>query len=150
LLEDYLEIRPERRERLWQITRKMKEGFQSLGFDTGLSESPIIPLTVGDDMKAFQMWRILFDEGVFASPVVSPAVPPGHAIIRTSYMATHTDEHLDFLLDAFEKVGKQLGIIPGGNRRAKPQPKRWKFSFSREEMANATKRWFKNFWTFNQ
>jgi len=102
---------PERRQKLWENTRKMKNGFQELGFDTKNSQTPIIPITVGDDMKAFQMWKMLFDEGVFASPVVSPAVPEGGALIRTSYMATHTDEQLDIVLNAFEKVGKQLGII---------------------------------------
>lgn len=144
---DIIEQEPERREKLWKNTNKMKEAFQSLGFDTGTSASPIIPLTVGDDMKAFQMWRMLFDEGVFASPVVSPAVPEGHAIMRTSYMATHTDRQLDFVLDKFEKVGQQLGIIPGGSRRARtPEPK-WKFSFTRKEMGGAIKNWFKNMWT---
>jgi hypothetical protein len=101
-------------------------------------------------MKAFQMWRMLFDAGVFASPVVSPAVPEGHAIMRTSYMATHTDEQLDFVLDTFEKVGKQLGIIPGASMRKKRQTeKTWQFSFSREKMASATKKWIKNLWWFN-
>lgn len=146
-----VEKEPERRERLWENTRKMKEGYISLGFDTGTSESPIIPITVGDDMKAFQMCRMLFDEGVFTSPVVSPAVPEGHAIIRTSYMATHTDEHLDLILDKFEKVGKQLGIIPGGSRRAaRPMRKKWKILFSRRAMGKAINGWIKNLWTWNK
>jgi len=148
---DIIEKEPERRLRLWENTKKMKEGFEALGFNTRTSESPIIPITVGEDMKAFQMCRMLFDEGVFASPVVSPAVPEGQAIIRTSYMATHTDRQLDFVLDTFENVGKQLGVIPGGGtRHSKPrlQPK-WRFAFSREEMASATKRWIKNLWNFN-
>ncbi|MHB9154288.1 MAG: aminotransferase class I/II-fold pyridoxal phosphate-dependent enzyme [Endomicrobiales bacterium] len=147
---DIIEKEPERRERLWANTRKMMEGFHALGFDTRTSESPIIPISVGEDMKAFQMWRLLFDEGIFASPVVSPAVPEGQAIIRTSYMATHTDKQLDFVLDTFEKVGKALGIIPGGSRHPKMPPKKsWKFTFSREEMAAATKRWIKKLWSFN-
>ncbi|MBN1621643.1 MAG: aminotransferase class I/II-fold pyridoxal phosphate-dependent enzyme [Endomicrobiales bacterium] len=148
---DLIEKEPERRKKLWENTHKMKEGFEDLGFDTGTSNSPIIPITVGEDMKAFQMWRMLFDEGVFASPVITPAVPEGHAIIRTSFMATHTDEHLEFVLDSFEKVGKQLGIIPGGSiRRKKETQKRWKFTFSRERMTAATKRWIKNLWWFNR
>lgn len=147
---DIIEQEPERRKMLWKNTRRMKEGFQSLGFDTRSSQSPIIPITVGEDMKAFQMCQMLFDEGVFASPVVSPAVPEGNAMIRTSYMATHTDEQLDFVLDVFEKVGKQLGIIPGGTRRTKhPPKKKWKFNFTRREMAAATKRWIKSLWSFN-
>lgn len=151
---DIIEKEPERRELLWKNTKKMKEGFESIGFNTRTSNSPIIPIAVGEDMKAFQMWRMLFDEGVFASPVVSPAVPEGQAIMRTSYMALHTDKQLDFVLDVFEKVGKKLGIIPGGTRsshsRANPPEKKWKFSFSREEMASATKRWIKNLWSFNR
>jgi len=134
--------------KLWHNTRKMKEGFESIGFNTRTSKSPIIPLTVGEDMKAFKMWRMLYDEGVFASPVVSPAVPEGQAIIRTSYMASHTDEQLDFVLDKFEKVGKHLGIIPGGTRKTKPtvQEKKWKFSFTGMKMNSSLKRWFKNLW----
>ncbi|MCL2389716.1 MAG: aminotransferase class I/II-fold pyridoxal phosphate-dependent enzyme, partial [Elusimicrobia bacterium] len=106
---DILQEEPERRKKLWENTNKMKEGFKSMGFDTGTSESPIIPLTIGDDMTAFKMWRMLFDAGVFTSPVVSPAVPS--AIIRTSYMATHTSEQLDFVLETFGKVAKELGVI---------------------------------------
>ncbi|MDR1195630.1 MAG: aminotransferase class I/II-fold pyridoxal phosphate-dependent enzyme [Endomicrobium sp.] len=102
---------PERRKKLMENSKKMKAAFQSMGYETNNSESPIIPLTVGSDLTVFKMWRMLFDEGVFASPVVTPAVPEGQAIIRTSYMATHTDEHLDFILDKFSKVGKALGVI---------------------------------------
>lgn len=148
---DLIEQEPERRQKLWENVKKMKEGFESLGFNTRDSASPIIPITVGEDMKAFQMWRMLFDEGVFTSPVVSPAVPEGQAIIRTSYMASHTDELLDFVLDKFEKVGKQLGIIPGANTRQKRLVQnRWHWSFSKERMAAATKRWTKNLWWFKQ
>ena len=91
--------------------KKMKKAFKSLGFNVNNSESPIIPVVVGTDIIAFKMWRMLFDEGVFASPVVTPAVPEGQAIIRTSYMAAHTDEHLDFILEKFKKVGKACGVI---------------------------------------
>lgn len=146
---DIIEKEPERRARLWKNTNKMKEGFESMGYNTRESASPIIPLTVGEDMKAYQMWRMLYDEGVFSSPVITPAVPEGQAIIRTSYMATHTDKHLDFILDKFEKVGKALGIIPGGSRKSKPARK-WNFVFSRAEMTSALKRWVKNMWSFNK
>jgi 8-amino-7-oxononanoate synthase len=108
---DLIQKEPERRTKLMNTAKKMKEAFKSLGFNTNNSESPIIPLTVGTDMVAFKMWRMLFDEGVFASPVVTPAVPEGQAIIRTSYMATHSDEHLNFILEKFKKVGKAYGII---------------------------------------
>jgi len=108
---EIIENEPERIERLWAITRMMLEGFKSLGFETGTSETPIIPILVGDDLLAFKMTMMLQEEGVFANVVVSPAVPSGKALIRTSYMATHTDEQLDKVLKAFEKVGKALGII---------------------------------------
>lgn len=108
---DIIENEPDRRERLWIITRKMLDGFSQLGFETGPSETPIIPVIVGEDIKAFTMAMMLQEEGVFANVAVTPAVPSGKALIRTSYMATHTDKHLDQVLSAFEKVGKSLGII---------------------------------------
>jgi 8-amino-7-oxononanoate synthase len=108
---DLVVSEPERRIRLNKISSKMKLDFKSMGYDTNCSQSPIIPLTVGSDLVAFKMCKMLFDEGVFASPVVTPAVPDGRAIIRTSYMATHSDDHLNFILEKFRKVGKTLGII---------------------------------------
>lgn len=108
---DIIMAEPERRSRLWENTRKMKEGFRNLGFDTGPSETPIIPVIVGEDQKAFQMGRGLHEEGVFANVAVSPAVPNGKALIRTSFMATHTEEHLERVLEAFKRVGKRLSVI---------------------------------------
>lgn len=108
---DIIESEPERRERLWANTRKMQEGFKGMGFDIGDSRTPVVPVVVGDDMTAFIMTKRLEDEGVFVNPVVSPATPPGRALIRTSYMATHEPEQLDKVLDIFEKVGKELGIL---------------------------------------
>ncbi len=102
---------PERREKLWHNTHKMLKAFKEMGFDTGISETPVIPLVVGDDMLCFRMWRELLDNGVYVNPVISPAVPPGRALLRTSYMATHTDEQLDRALDVFYKVGKKFGVI---------------------------------------
>jgi 7-keto-8-aminopelargonate synthetase-like enzyme len=89
----------------------MKREFVNLGFDTGSSASPVIPLVIGDDMDVYQMTTRLQREGVFANPVVTPAVPPGEAMMRTSYMATHTREHLDVALAAFAKVGREMGVI---------------------------------------
>jgi 8-amino-7-oxononanoate synthase len=103
---------PERRERLWEITGYMKREFTNIGFDTGESASPVIPLVVGEDVTSFVMTKRLQEEGVFVNPVVSPAVPPGRAMIRTSYMATHTRDHLDRALEAVAKVGRELGVIP--------------------------------------
>ncbi|MBI4654441.1 MAG: pyridoxal phosphate-dependent aminotransferase family protein [Nitrospirae bacterium] len=108
---DIIEQEPERLDRLWRNTRKMFNGFKSLGFDTGQSETPIIPIIVGEDMKAFTMARMLHNRGIFANVAVNPAVPNGKALIRTSYMATHTDEQLDKVLMEFKEVGKILGII---------------------------------------
>jgi len=108
---DIIESEPERREQLWKNTQKMLDGFKQIGFQTGRSETPIIPVIVGDDEKAFLMAMMLQEEGIFANVAVTPAVPTGMALIRTSYMATHTDEHLDKVLKAFEKVGRKLGLI---------------------------------------
>lgn len=108
---DIIESEPERREQLWKNTNKMLKGFRELGFDIGVAETPIIPVIVGEDELAFKFVMMLQDEGIFANVAVSPAVPPGKALIRTSYMATHTDEHLDRVLEAFKKVGKALGVI---------------------------------------
>lgn len=98
-------------QQLWKNARKMNEGFQRLGFDTMGSETPVIPVLIGDDIKAFMFTKRLYELGVFATPVVSPAVPKGYALIRTSYMATHTDADLDFVLDVFAKVGREFGTI---------------------------------------
>jgi 8-amino-7-oxononanoate synthase len=108
---DIIQTEPERRERLWKITKKMKSGFQAMGYNTGPTETPIIPAMVGNDEMAFMLWKLLREDGIFTNPVIYPAVPKGQALIRTSYSATHTDEELDTVLGSFEKCGKQLGII---------------------------------------
>ncbi|HSW64040.1 MAG TPA: pyridoxal phosphate-dependent aminotransferase family protein [Dissulfurispiraceae bacterium] len=108
---DIIDSEPERLAQLWKNTHKMIDGFRALGFETGPTATPIIPVIVGADETAFKMAIMLQEAGVFANVAVSPAVPPGKAIMRTSYMATHTDEQLDTVLSAFEKVGRQLSII---------------------------------------
>jgi 8-amino-7-oxononanoate synthase len=108
---DIIDNEPDRIEMLWKNTRKMLAGFKSLGFRIGPSETPIIPVIVGENEKAFTMGMMLQEEGVFANVAVSPAVPEGKALIRTSYMATHTGEQMDRVLAAFEKTGKALGLI---------------------------------------
>jgi len=108
---DIIDNEPERIERLWKNTRKMLMGLKDLGFQVGPSETPIIPVLVGDNETAFKMIMMLQEEGVFANVAVSPAVPEGKALIRTSYMATHTEEQLNRVLSAFEKTGKALGLI---------------------------------------
>lgn len=108
---DVIESEPERREQLWKNAQRVRRELTSLGFDTGLTTTPIIPVIIGEDRVVFQFWKLLFDEGMFANAAVSPAVPKGRALIRTSYMATHTAAHLDRVLEAFYKVGKRLGVI---------------------------------------
>lgn len=108
---DVIQEEPELREKLWHNARKMLKGFKELGFDTGTSETPIIPIIIGDRMKTFQMCGLLQQYGIFVNPTISPAVPPGREMLRTSYMATHTEEQLDKILDAFERAGRELGVI---------------------------------------
>ena len=108
---DIIEDEPERRERLWSHTNRMMEGFKSYGFNVGHAATPIIPIVVGDDLLAFKMSLMLLKEGVFTNPVVSPATPPDRALIRTAYMATHTEEHLGRVMEAFVKVGRDVGLI---------------------------------------
>ncbi len=108
---DIITEQPQLRTQLWKNTRKMLEGYKALGYDTGTSETPIIPIIIKDSIKVYEMCKHLFDNGIFVNPVVNPAVPPGRELLRTSYMATHTDAQLDEVLAAFEKVGKQLGLI---------------------------------------
>ena len=108
---DIIENEPERLEQLWKNTHKMISGFKAMGFETGPTETPIVPVILDDSEAAFKMAFMLQDEGVFVNVAVPPAVPNGKALIRTSYMATHTDEHLDVVLEAFAKVGKALGLI---------------------------------------
>ena len=102
---------PERRKQLWENTAYMKRELDTMGFDTGDSKSPILPLLVGEDLLAISMAIRLQEEGVFVNPVIPPAVSEGRAMVRTSYMATHTREHLDRALDALSKVGRELGIL---------------------------------------
>jgi 8-amino-7-oxononanoate synthase len=108
---DIIEEQPQLRAQLWKNTHKMLKSYKELGYDTGASETPIVPIIIKDDMKVYSMCKFLFENGVFVNPVVSPAVPPGRELLRTSYMATHTEEQLDRVLAAFKKVGKQLRLI---------------------------------------
>jgi 7-keto-8-aminopelargonate synthetase-like enzyme len=89
----------------------MIDGFRKLGFNTGETETAVVPLIIGDDEKTFQFWKYLFEQGVYVNPVVSPAVPPDSALIRTSYMAIHEDQELDWFLEVAQKGAKEIGII---------------------------------------
>lgn len=102
---------PERIERVNEIGEKMRNAYTQLGFNIGHSVSPIVPIIIGDNDLTFMMWKSLFENGVFVNPVISPAVSAGHQLLRTSYMATHTDEQLNRVIEVFEKVGKQYRLI---------------------------------------
>jgi 8-amino-7-oxononanoate synthase len=102
---------PERRERLWANARRMQRDLSGLGFDTFGSESPIVPVIVGGTLRTFEFWKRLLDAGVFTNPVIAPAVPATSGRIRTSYMATHTESQLDFVLEAFRRVGREMDLI---------------------------------------
>ena len=102
---------PERIERVNKIADRMRKEYKNLGFDIGFSETPVIPIIIGDDTLTLQAWKKLFENGLFVNPIISPATPPGRQLLRTSYMATHTDQQLDQVLVIFEKVGKELGLI---------------------------------------
>lgn len=108
---DVLEAEPERVTKLIRNADKMRKGLKEAGFQVIEGRTAIVPVIVGDDLLAFKMGKMLFDEGVFVNIFISPGVPQGRQMMRTSYMSTHEDEHLDALLDAFKKVGGQLGLI---------------------------------------
>jgi len=108
---EVIQNEPERRERLWEITRTMNKKLNDMGYYTGNTETPIIPVFIRDYEKTFKLWHFLRDYGIFTNPVIAPAVPPEDALIRTSFSATHTDEDLDFILKGFYEGGKAIGII---------------------------------------
>jgi glycine C-acetyltransferase len=107
---DVLENEPERVARLWEITQRVHAGYREIGLITGDSKTPIIPIHIGDDQKAFAFARDLFDHGVFALPAIFPAVPRGQAVIRTAYMSTHEDRQIDFVLEVLSRLAKKHQI----------------------------------------
>jgi 8-amino-7-oxononanoate synthase len=102
---------PQHSHRVIEVADKMRKGFTELGFNIGNSITPVVPIIIGDDDRTFMTWKLLFENGVFVNPVISPAVSPGHQLLRTSYMATHTDAQMDRVLEVFAKVGKEMGLI---------------------------------------
>ena len=108
---DILEAEPERVDRLIKNANKMRTGLKAEGFNVIEGRTAIVPVIVGDDLLAFKMWRMLYDAGVFVNVFISPGVPPGRQMMRTSYMATHEDKHLDKILEIFRDTGKKLGLI---------------------------------------
>jgi len=108
---DIIRNEPELADRVNAIAERMRTELKRMGFNVGESVTPIVPVIIGDDMKTFQVWKGLFEKGVFVNPVISPAVPQGMQLLRTSYMATQTDEQIDKVLEIFQNVGKTLGVI---------------------------------------
>ena len=108
---DIMESEPERIQRLWDVTNYALKGLKSAGFDTGKTQSPVIPLFVRDDTKTLRLTQMLLSEGIFVNPVVSPAVPKEDSLIRFSLMATHTKEQVDIAIDKITKTAKKLGIL---------------------------------------
>ncbi|MEE8301166.1 MAG: aminotransferase class I/II-fold pyridoxal phosphate-dependent enzyme [Candidatus Tectomicrobia bacterium] len=108
---DVIEQEPERRQQLWRNADRLRHGLQELGFNTGHSATPIIPVILGEDMLTFGFWRELFERGVFTNPAVRQAVAPGSSLIRTSVIATHTPAQIDRALDIFCEVGQKLHVI---------------------------------------
>jgi len=108
---EILKSEPERIAKLHRNAAKMRNGFTEMGFRILPGETAVVPVVIGDDLKTFMFWRDLFEAGVFVNAVISPAVPPGMQLLRTSFMATHEDEHLDRVLDTFLQVGRKLQII---------------------------------------
>lgn len=108
---DIIQTEPWRRERLWEITRVMNKELTAMGYQTGNTQTPIIPVFIRDVEKTFMLWHFLREYGIFTNPVIAPAVPPEDSLIRTSFTATHTDENLEFILKGFHEGGKAIGVI---------------------------------------
>jgi len=102
---------PERAARVNAIGERLRRELTAMGFNIGHSVSPIVPIIIGDTPRTIMTWKTLFDSGVFVNPILSPAVPAGTELLRTSYMATHTDDQIDHVLEVYRKVGKQMGLI---------------------------------------
>jgi 8-amino-7-oxononanoate synthase len=108
---DIMESEPERTEHLWEVSNYALNKFKAAGFDTGKSESPIIPLFIRDDIKALKLTQMLLADGIFVNPVVSPAVPKQDCLIRFSLMATHTNDQVDIAVEKITRASKMLGIL---------------------------------------
>jgi 8-amino-7-oxononanoate synthase len=108
---EVIQAEPERAQQLWTNSRHLQEGLRTLGYDIGPTETPIVPVRVGTLERMLVFWRKLYDAGVFTNPIVPPAVPADACRLRTSVMATHTAEHINYCLDAFERIGRELGIV---------------------------------------
>jgi len=108
---EILEAEPERVDKLMYNSRTMRAGLKALGYNVNEYDSAVVSVIIGDTEKSLKMWRELFENGVFVNVFLRPGVPPGMEMLRTSYMATHEQQHLDKILEVFKKVGKKFGVI---------------------------------------
>jgi 7-keto-8-aminopelargonate synthetase-like enzyme len=108
---EVIKTEPHRREQLWANTHRLHAGLRGLGYNIGDTETPIVPVLIGPLETTLVFWRKLFDGGVFTNPVAPPAVPPSQCRLRTSLMATHTADQIDFCIEQFAKIGRELGVI---------------------------------------
>ncbi len=108
---DVIEEDPSYVQRVHMQSTKVRDGLRALGFNCGESVTPIVPVFIGDEMKTLMIWKALYEYGIYVNPVLPPGVPPSKSLLRTSYMATHTDDHIAKVLAAFEVVGKATGLI---------------------------------------
>lgn len=115
---DILMEQPELAEQVRQNADYVRKGLRESGFQVIDGEAAIVPVIIGDDQKTFAIWKMLYDEGVFVNAFISPATPPGMQMLRTSYMASHEQHHLDYIVDKFRKIGKQLGLLQQQEKRA--------------------------------
>jgi 8-amino-7-oxononanoate synthase len=108
---EIMETEPERIQQLWKNVERMRVGLKSLGYNIGSSTTPVIPIIIGDDERTLEAWKLCFEAGVYVNAVLPPGVPIGNSLLRTSYMATHTDQQIDHALDILSEVGRKLNLI---------------------------------------
>ena len=117
-----IDSEPWRRLRLWNISERMRNAYKTIGLNIGTSQSQVVPLIIGDDMTTAIFWHRLLDNHIYANTVVSPAVPPGKSLIRTSYMATHTDDELDRVIEVVSMLARDMGLVKQETRRDVREP----------------------------
>ncbi len=108
---DIVETEPQLRSDVMARAKQVRDGLIDLGFQVGRTETPIVPVVVGEQDRLFAFWKLLFEGGLFTNPVTGPAVPPNMDLIRTSYMASHTTAQCDEVLAIFEQAGREIGLI---------------------------------------
>jgi 8-amino-7-oxononanoate synthase len=108
---DVMIAEPERIVRLNEVGDRVRRAYRELGFNIGTSQTPIVPIIIGDDLRTLLVWKRLYEEGVYTNVFIPPGVPPSMSLLRTSYMATHTDEQLDEVIEIMARVGREAHLI---------------------------------------